>query len=95
MMRFSSTSCLGGEATHYDFTWMRTIPPGNGSPPHCDVVFMGRGSHRLFTAWVPFNDIPLEMGGLLLLEGSHKDEQNLNTYCTLRRGYGVPKQVAE
>ena len=35
---------LGGEATHFDFTWIRTIAPGIGSYPHCDVIFMGRGT---------------------------------------------------
>ncbi len=82
MMRFFD-AFLGGDATHYDFTWMRTVAPGNGSPPHCDVVFMGRGSQNLYTAWVPFNDVPLEMGGLLLLEGSHKHEDTRKNYCAL------------
>ena len=74
---------LGGKATHYDFTWMRTIAPGKGSLPHCDVVFMGRGTKNLYTAWVPFGDVPLHVGGLLLLEGSNNDEGVRRNYCTL------------
>jgi ectoine hydroxylase-related dioxygenase (phytanoyl-CoA dioxygenase family) len=62
---------------------MRTIPPGNGSPAHCDVIFMGRGTTNLYTAWVPFGDIPLNVGGLLLLEGSLHNEHVLESYCTL------------
>lgn len=82
IMRFFS-GFLGGEATHYDFTWMRAIAPGLGSQAHCDVIFMGRGTKNLFTAWVPFGDIPLDVGGLLLIEGSHHNEQVRKNYCTM------------
>lgn len=61
---------LGSEPRHYDFTWFRAVAPGFGTVPHCDVVYMGRGTHELYTAWTPFGDISLEMGGLMVLEGS-------------------------
>jgi len=77
------TRFLGGEATHFDFTWFRTIAPGIGSYPHCDVIFMGRGTKNLYTAWVPFGDVPLNVGGLLLIEGSHKHEDTRNTYASM------------
>jgi len=76
------TQFLGGEATHYDFTWMRTIAPGPGSLAHCDVIFMGRGTKNLYTAWIPFGDIPLHVGGLLLVEGSHRNADVRESYCT-------------
>ncbi|MQA17713.1 MAG: phytanoyl-CoA dioxygenase, partial [Pseudonocardiaceae bacterium] len=44
---------LQGEVRHYDYTWMRVVAPGHGTQPHGDVVFMGRGTHDLYTAWVP------------------------------------------
>ena len=74
---------LGGEATHYDYTWMRSVAPGKGTYPHCDVVYMGRGTKNLYTAWVPFGDVSLEVGGLILIEGSHHNERLLNSYCKL------------
>ncbi len=43
---------------------------------------MGRGTHRLYTAWVPLDDIPLDMGGLLLLEGSHRKSAELHAYLS-------------
>ena len=73
---------LGGEATHFDYTWLRVIAPGKGTYPHCDVVFMGRGTKDLYTAWVPLGDVPLEVGGLVVAEGSHLDEAT-------RQGYGT------
>ena len=73
---------LDGPVRHFDFTWMRAKPPGGGqtTDPHCDVVFMGRGTKRLFTSWTPFDDIPFEMGGLMVLEGSHLRDRLKNTY---------------
>lgn len=71
---------LGGPAAHYDFTWLRTIAPGLGTYPHCDVVYMGRGTHDVYTAWVPFGDVPLEVGGLIVMEGSHRNTPSLDSY---------------
>ncbi len=80
MMSFYS-EFLGGEAAHYDFTWLRVVAPGQGTWPHCDVVFMGRGTRNLYTAWVPLGDVPIEVGGLILVEGSHRDEETRQGYC--------------
>jgi hypothetical protein len=74
---------LGGEAMHYEYSWLRAVAPGNGTYPHCDVVYMGRGTKNVFTAWIPLGDIPLEVGGLVLVEGSHRDEELRSTYGTL------------
>ncbi|CAN5470551.1 phytanoyl-CoA dioxygenase family protein [soil metagenome] len=73
---------LGGESTHFDFTWLRAVSPGKGTYPHCDVVFMGRGTKNLYTAWVPLGDVPLSVGGLILVEGSHNNEAIRSGYCT-------------
>ena len=42
---------LGGPVRHYDYTWFRVKGPGMGTYAHCDVVYMGRGTPRLFTSW--------------------------------------------
>lgn len=62
---------LGGPVRHYDYTRMRAVAPGRGTAPHGDVVFMGRGTHQVYTAWVPLGDIDFRQGGLIVLEGSH------------------------
>src|SRR6202011_1976759 len=74
---------LGGPIRHYDFTWFRPVGPGKGTPPHCDLVYMGRGTKQVFTMWVPYGDISLELGGLMILENSHKKSDLLRNY--LRR----------
>lgn len=72
---------------HYDFTWVRAVAPKRGTPPHMDIVYMGRGTKQLYTAWTPLMDVPLSMGGLMLLERSHN-------HTRLNEGYGA-KDVDE
>ena len=72
---------LGGPILSFNYTWMRLQPPGGWvTPPHCDLVFMGRGTHRLYTAWTPLGTIPVGAGGLMLLEGSHRQTAKLRDY---------------
>jgi len=83
---------LGGPVLHFDYIWLRAKRPGitDATAPHYDVVFMGRGTKQLYTSWTPLEDIPLEKGGLMVLEGSHKLEEvtstygamDVDTYCT-------------
>jgi hypothetical protein len=70
----------GEEVRHYDFTWLRAIGPGKGTNPHCDLPYMGRGTHRHMTCWVPYGDISFQLGGLMILEGSHKRMDLLEHY---------------
>ena len=85
---------LGGPVKHFDYTWFRAVPGGGqGTYPHCDFVYMGRGTFNLFTAWTPIGDIPLEVGGLMVLEYSHRQaatlanylQRDVDVYCTNRQ----------
>lgn len=76
-------SFFGNEVRHYDFTWLRVVAPGFGTYPHCDIVYMGRGTDNIRTMWVPYGDVPLEVGGLLILEGSHRLSEVHSTYGRL------------
>ena len=42
----------GEPVMHYQYVWFRSLGRGMGTAPHCDVVYMGRGTHRIFTSWV-------------------------------------------
>lgn len=79
MMAFFATF-FGEPVRHFDFTWFRAISPGNGTPSHCDSVYMNRGTQRLYTAWTPFGDVSLELGGLMVLEGSNNNQRLKETY---------------
>lgn len=73
---------FGEPVRHFDYTWFRAVGPGKGTSPHCDIVYMGRGTHDLYTAWTPFADIPLEVGGLMVLEGSHHRSGSIPGYLS-------------
>lgn len=83
---------LGGPVRHLDFTWCRVKTSGTetATSPHYDIVFMGRGTRKLYTSWTPLGDIPKQMGGLMILENSHRQEEikagygskDVDIYCT-------------
>jgi hypothetical protein len=83
---------FGEDVRHYDFTWLRAVGPGKGTNPHCDLPYMGRGTHRHMTCWLPYGDISFELGGLVVLEGSHRRMdllqnyvyRDVDSYCTNR-----------
>jgi hypothetical protein len=71
---------LGGPVRPFDFIWLRTVRPGKGTKPHGDSVFMNRGTTNLFTAWTPLGDIDTQLGGLIVLENSHRIAEIRETY---------------
>ncbi len=81
---------FGEASSTLDMKWLRAMSPEpKGAEPrggfHMDNIFMGRGSDRLTTAWVPFEDIPIELGGLVALQGS----SHLPGFQRLRETYGM------
>ncbi len=70
----------GEDIRHYDFTWLRAIGPGKGTNPHCDLPYKGRGTHGHMTCWLPYGDISFDLGGLMVLEGSHRRMDLLENY---------------
>lgn len=89
MMDFYSRF-FGEAVRHYDFTWLRAAAPGKNTSAHCDIVYMGRGTFDVLTAWTPLGDIGIDDGVLMILEGSFKKREaikeylsrDVDTYCT-------------
>ncbi|MFW5697357.1 MAG: phytanoyl-CoA dioxygenase family protein [Fimbriimonadaceae bacterium] len=67
-------------AMHYDYTWLRAMGPGRHTLPHYDNIYMGRGSCRVTTLWSPLVPIEPEIGGLIVLENSHRWREMIDTY---------------
>ncbi len=65
---------LGGPAAPFDYQWVRIAMPGSESAIHSDVVFMGRGTHNLYTCWTPVGDVTLDMGPVVLCLGTQRSE---------------------
>ncbi|UBF25245.1 phytanoyl-CoA dioxygenase family protein [Kovacikia minuta CCNUW1] len=84
---------LGGTVLHFDYTWLRAVAPGFGTHPHCDIVYMGRGTPNLYTTWTPLGDVSMAMGGLMILEKSHHlhsirnsyGQKDVDSYCLNRK----------
>lgn len=66
---------LGGEVATFDFKWPRFVRPGEGTGIHSDIVYIGRGTKNLWSAWIPIGDVALEEGPLIMLERSHRSMQ--------------------
>lgn len=71
---------LEGPALSLDHKWLRAISTGRNAGMHCDIVYMGAGTNKLYTMWTALGDISLDMGPLALCLGSHKLEHLRNTY---------------
>lgn len=64
----------------FDYKWLRVVGPGGFTGGHYDIVYMGRGTQDLYTVWTPIGDVPLELGPLAILAGSHRFERIRETY---------------
>jgi ectoine hydroxylase-related dioxygenase (phytanoyl-CoA dioxygenase family) len=71
---------LGGEPLAFSYIWVRNNRVGRSTPVHFDWVFMSRGTPRLYTAWIPYGDVPLHEGPLAVLGGSHTVDELQRTY---------------
>jgi len=78
------TGLFGEKAVTYDYKWLRAVGNENFTGCHYDVVYMGRGSQKVHTVWIPIGDIPVHQGTLAICEGSH----NLESFARLRETYG-------
>uniref|UniRef100_A0A061RZK2 Phytanoyl-dioxygenase n=1 Tax=Tetraselmis sp. GSL018 TaxID=582737 RepID=A0A061RZK2_9CHLO len=72
------------EVVTSDFKWLRAVAPGEFTGVHTDRVFLGKGSSRLLTAWIPLGDCPVEEGSMMVVPGSHRMEE----FSALRSSYG-------
>ena len=68
----------------FGYKWLRAVGNERFTGSHMDVVYMGRGSNRVNTAWIPFGDIPIEQGTLVICEASHR----LEGFAKVRETYG-------
>lgn len=79
VMRFFD-DFYGEPSLTYHYKWLRAVGKGDFTGAHYDIVYMGRGTHNLYTVWSPLGDISYEMGGLALCLGSHRFEELKNSY---------------
>ncbi len=76
---------FGEEPATFTFKWFRAMCPGQSSGFHVDNVYMGKGSSQLYSVWVPWHDVDIDRGGLVVLEQSNSH----TSYARLRETYGI------
>lgn len=74
----------GEPAATFDYKWLRAVGHEGFTGAHMDFVYMGRGSKRLMTTWIPLADIPIEQGTLCIIPESHRSAG----FAQLRDTYG-------
>ena len=74
----------GEEPATFTHKWLRAVGNEKFTGSHMDVVYMGRGSERVNTVWIPFGDIPIAQGTLAVCEASHR----LDSFAKVRATYG-------
>lgn len=57
------------------YKWLRAVEKDKFTGCHLDRVYLGDGTSRLLTAWIPLGDIPSHMGTLALADQSHSSER--------------------
>ena len=65
---------------------IRYLTPGSAwaTPAHYDLIYLRGGTDSVVSSWVPLGDIPLELGGLIYLEGSDATGRELEAEFTRR-----------
>ena len=71
---------FGEDPKPLDYAWPRAAGPGRCERPHCDWVYMCRGTRRLLSAWIPLMDLPVTSGPLMILENSHIENTHTSAY---------------
>lgn len=74
------STLLGGEVHLLKRKLLRRVLAGTdrSTPAHYDLTYIRGGTDQsLRTAWIPLGDIPVEMGGLVYLDGSDKAGREL------------------
>jgi hypothetical protein len=71
-------------AISFNYKWLRAVGNEEYTGAHMDNVYMGQGSPRLHTVWIPFADIDVEQGTLAMCKGSN----HLESFAKIRRTYG-------
>jgi len=72
------------EPVGFPYKWLRAVGNERFTGVHFDSVYMGRGSSRVNTVWIPLGDIPIHQGTLAICAGSHDGPE----FERLRSTYG-------
>lgn len=72
LLRDTMGTLFGEPAIAQDFLFLRPAGPGKNTPTHCDRPFFTRTTDSVLTAWIALGQVPLRLGPLYIVEGSHQ-----------------------
>ena len=78
---------LDGKSRAQDYIFLRPANPGKHTAIHCDYPFFTRHTDTVATAWVALGDVPLTLGPLFVIEGSHRFQDIIDDY----RGFDIAR----
>ncbi|MFK7962943.1 MAG: phytanoyl-CoA dioxygenase family protein [Burkholderiaceae bacterium] len=64
---------LGESARAQDYVFLRPTNPGKFTHLHCDAPFFTRETTDVVTVWIALSDVPVSLGPLFIVAGSHQD----------------------
>ncbi len=59
---------------------------------HYDLIYLRAGTDRLCTSWIPFGDVPVEMGGLIYLERSDAVGRQMEAEFRMKNSHLPPQE---
>jgi ectoine hydroxylase-related dioxygenase (phytanoyl-CoA dioxygenase family) len=65
---------LGDPLRVLSYYALRFMRPGGGTAAHADRVYF-HGTPQLHTVWIPIGDVPRTLSPLMVLEGSHRNQE--------------------
>lgn len=68
-----------------------TTPDDSCTGAHYDLTYLRAGTDRVCTSWIPIGDIPVEMGGLIYLEGSDALGRQLEAEFSTKNAHLPPE----
>jgi ectoine hydroxylase-related dioxygenase (phytanoyl-CoA dioxygenase family) len=70
-----------------------TTPDDTGmTGAHYDLTYLRGGTEKVLTSWIPIGDIPVEMGGLTYLEGSHTYGRQVEAELSVKNANLPPEE---
>jgi hypothetical protein len=73
-----------GRVATVAYKWLRAVGRGGFTGVHTDRVYLGGGTERLVTLWVPLGHTDAHLGSMLVVPGSHRQRR----FAALQRSYG-------
>lgn len=85
---------LGGEIYLHKRKIVRFTYPGDPicTGGHYDLIYLRAGTDQICTSWIPFGDVPVEMGGLTYLEGSDALGRKMEAEFTTKNAELPPEE---